>query len=459
MKAYYGSRISEHMTETPEGYLICLSVPIARIGSQKYLKSELGIEDSAPDKLINVGRTEDEVFSQATLASFEGKPVTDDHPPESVNPQNIMAYDCGHVQNVRRGVGGDSDLLIADLFITNSRLIDAIKSGRREVSCGYDCEYVQDEDGKIYQRAIRGNHVAVVDNGRAGHRVAIKDSSPKLDNSHYERGKKTMAKKDTSLFARLFSRAVRDMEPEEIEDAIEEMAATAAGQGEIPVDAEPEMGVTEPVATDAEQMMPQIMDALQRINDRLDLLEGANQQPKVDADPMAQLENELSGKVDAEPAPVAPIENEGDIPTDEDPEAALTVPAEEIETDAEEVIEEEETIPMSGDCEAPVAPASSLPKNPIKGADKAAALYAIQAIKPVIASLPKYQRKAASDKAVAEIRKMMGKTAKARSNSYIGITQTMANAAKGKAKDSAANAEQLGAQIMASRNPHYNKNK
>lgn len=173
MRAYYGSRISENMTQTPEGFLICLNVPIARTGSQQYLASELEIDDEHPDKIYTVYRTEDEVFSAATIASFEGKPTTDDHPPVAVTPDTIAAFDCGHAQNVRRGTGADSDLLIADLFITSKPLIDAIRGGRREVSCGYDCEYATTPEGQIYQRNIRGNHIAVVAAGRAGHRVCI----------------------------------------------------------------------------------------------------------------------------------------------------------------------------------------------------------------------------------------------------------------------------------------------
>ena len=453
------------MTETPEGYLICLAVPIARIGTQKYLSSELGINDSEPDKLIKVQRIEDEVFSRATIASFEGKPVTNDHPSEQVDTQNIAAYDCGHVQNVRRGVGEDSDLLIADLFITNASLIEEIKNGKREVSCGYDCEYAQDADGNIYQRSIRGNHLAVVDNGRAGHRVAIKDASPKTNYSHYERGNVKMAKKfvesskENSLFARLFSRAVKDMEPEEIEDAIEEMAATAAGT--MPEDAEPEIGTeipaAAPVAGDEDPVMSQVLAMLTKLNEKLDAIGGV----KADAapapvDPMQQLEDELNGEVGA----AAPIENEGEVPADEDPEAALTVPAEEIETDEDVELGGEAETEMPMDCNAPVAEASTLPKNPIAGADKAAALYALNAIKPVIAALPSYQRKAASDKAVAEIRKLMGKTARARSNGYVGISNVMAQAAKGKkTADSKADKSKIGQDIMKSRNPHYKSDK
>ena len=44
MIAYYGSTISKHMTQTPEGFLICRDVPIARIGTQDYLARELGLD-------------------------------------------------------------------------------------------------------------------------------------------------------------------------------------------------------------------------------------------------------------------------------------------------------------------------------------------------------------------------------------------------------------------------------
>ena len=113
MRAYYGSRLSPNQTETPEGFLICLNVPIARTGTQTYLRSELGFEDD-PTGLVDVIRTEEEVFSAATIASFEGKPATEDHPPVEVTPDNISAYDRGHVQNVHRGTGEEGDLLIAD---------------------------------------------------------------------------------------------------------------------------------------------------------------------------------------------------------------------------------------------------------------------------------------------------------------------------------------------------------
>lgn len=175
MRAYYGSRFSPNKTATPEGFLICHNVPIARTGWYEYLGDEIGVADMS-GKVVKVYRSPEEVFSPAAMASFEGKILTDEHPPDLVNPDNATRYAKGAIQNVRQGSGVDSDLLLADLVVYDQQLIDEIQEGKREVSCGYDCIYVDAGDGTYQQQQICGNHVAVVKNGRAGDRVAIKDS-------------------------------------------------------------------------------------------------------------------------------------------------------------------------------------------------------------------------------------------------------------------------------------------
>ena len=167
---YYGTRLSENISRRdPEGYLLCLNVPVARTGTQEYLPSELGLPETGG--MIPVFRPEEEVFSPETVASFEGMPVTNDHPPEGVDISNIRTLQKGHAHNVRRGRGEASDLLLADLIITDPVLITAIlEEGKREISCGYTYELCE-ENGQYIQRKIRGNHVAVVDAGRAGSRV------------------------------------------------------------------------------------------------------------------------------------------------------------------------------------------------------------------------------------------------------------------------------------------------
>ena len=444
MRVFYGSRLSENMSLTPEGYLICLNVPIARTGSQQYLRHELGLQDGDTNSIVDVLRTESEVFADATIASFEGKPVTDDHPPVSVTAENIVAYGNGHAQNIRRGIGEESDLLLADLVITAPKLIQEIQNGRREISCGYDCEYMQDEQGRIYQGSIRGNHVAVVPAGRAGHRVAIKDSdeSKHLDNK--ERGKTKMANTKTnhSFLARLFSRAVKDMEPDEVAEAVDEMqqAATAADntQPAAPAPASTD-GNTQQQAGDNDPMT-KLLDAITSLGQKIDSALAAkpqDQEPEkkpADTDPLAALVAEIA-------------ENAAETPADQ--EASATIPADELH-------DEDGTQDEDG----PVAAANTLPENPIPGADHAAALAAINAIKPIIASLPENQRRAASDRAAAEIRKMIGKDSKPAANGYAGIVGTMTQAAKSRAKDSKPKKMDdgtIGRNIMASRNPHYKK--
>ena len=84
--------------ESTEGYLICRGVPVARSGTQLYLPAELGLPPGTVPDPVPVYRPEGEVFSPACMASFEGKPVTEDHPdlPEGVSAENIRLYQKGH---------------------------------------------------------------------------------------------------------------------------------------------------------------------------------------------------------------------------------------------------------------------------------------------------------------------------------------------------------------------------
>lgn len=228
--AYYGSQISPHLVDTPEGYLICKDVPIARTGPQDYLARELML-DGDPDRLITVQRHPEDVFEEATLASFEGKPICDGHPPENVGPENYAAYTKGHVQNVRR----DGDYIVADLYINDANLANEVRNNvKREVSCGYLCNYVPDGAG-YKQSRIRGNHVAVVPKGRAGAAVAIKDATPEV-----EKGRNNHMSEFWKSVLTAFGMAAKDASPEELDTMVETTAAALdAEPAEKAPDAEP----------------------------------------------------------------------------------------------------------------------------------------------------------------------------------------------------------------------------
>ena len=263
MIAYYGTQLSPHMDETPEGYLICRDVPIARTGEMTYLASELGLE--GPDRPVTVYRDPADVFHPDALASFEGKDVTSGHPAESVGPVNHAAYSRGHVQHVRR----EGSFVVADLLVKDASLISDIKNGVvREMSCGYNCVYTPLPDGRYRQTDIRGNHVAVVPRGRAGHEVAIKDSAATAG-----KGSKTMSK-FTEAILKAFGMAAQEAEtPEEVEALLPTAAAA--------LDAEPAGGSTP--GQDAATAVPAADSALSGLEGKLDkvisLLEAKDSRP------------------------------------------------------------------------------------------------------------------------------------------------------------------------------------
>ncbi|MGJ0580347.1 DUF2213 domain-containing protein [Xenorhabdus bovienii] len=183
MKYFFTTKLGETRYEMADGSLLCKDVPIARTGTQTYLPEEIDLEPDA-NGLVTVYRTEDEVFSPETMASFEGVAVTLEHPEDKdgnivfVNPSNFSELAHGHIQNVRRGEDDKTDLLVADVLIKRQEAIDAVKSGMTEVSCGYDAQYKQISPGKGKQYQITGNHLAIVDDGRAGSRCSIGDAAP-----------------------------------------------------------------------------------------------------------------------------------------------------------------------------------------------------------------------------------------------------------------------------------------
>ncbi|ACG60349.1 gp27 putative head protein [Iodobacter phage PhiPLPE] len=162
---------------TDEGFL---RVPghVARIGIQEYLGSELGFNHN---NIVRVYRPPYEVFSPESLASFDGSDVTIEHPDELVNSEN---YKYTSVGTVKAGASQDGDFVRCDLIVKDQQAIDSVMAGKVELSVGYTAIY-KDEAGitpegepyDLMQTCIRVNHVALVDNARAGPQAKIFDSS------------------------------------------------------------------------------------------------------------------------------------------------------------------------------------------------------------------------------------------------------------------------------------------
>ena len=167
MKILIKEKLSEHKSKTPEGYLICQDAILARTGTQEYLKSEIYDDFEGEDTIVQVERKPEQVFANETLASFEDKPITVEHPDENVNPDNYSELAVGHTRNIRKGTFNGQEVMIGDLVITDASVIEDIENGiRTELSCGYDCDITEGDHPE--QINIRGNHIALCEQGRAG---------------------------------------------------------------------------------------------------------------------------------------------------------------------------------------------------------------------------------------------------------------------------------------------------
>ncbi|MGU3523850.1 DUF2213 domain-containing protein [Enterobacteriaceae bacterium C23F] len=227
MKYFFETRLGETRYRLADGSLLCKDVPVARTGKQLYGAADL--PNLIPDAFgeIVVSRSPEHVFDPATLASFEGMSITVLHPEDEngnvqlVNPANWKELAVGHLQNVRRGTGDQSDLMIADIIIKDEYAIQMVEDGLRQVSCGYDAEYEQTEPGKAEQVEITGNHVALVPKGRAGNRCAIGDRD-------------TMANQKKSWWTRMRA-AIKTGDADTMNELVESAPASVTGdEGDLP---------------------------------------------------------------------------------------------------------------------------------------------------------------------------------------------------------------------------------
>lgn len=163
---------------TDDGYAVA-EVPVARTGLQDYAGWEVGRPDLPR---VTVYRPPETVFADSYLASMAHKPVTNDHPSEAVTADNWDGLAKGWTgETIRKDEA--NGLVYVPMMLADAKLIDAVESGKREVSCGYTCE-LEWVDGvtpdgapfQAIQKNARINHVAVVKRGRAGSACRIGDS-------------------------------------------------------------------------------------------------------------------------------------------------------------------------------------------------------------------------------------------------------------------------------------------
>jgi len=156
--------------------------PISKVGVFPYSGAQIGHPDLEPDKIYMVYRPESELSHEDTINSFKLLPFTDEHAMLGSEYDGLMPAEKKGVHGViGQDVYFESPYLKGNLKVFSEKMNDLIENGKKELSIGYRCMYdIQSGvfDGQAYdaiQRQIRGNHVALVEEGRSGPDVAVLD--------------------------------------------------------------------------------------------------------------------------------------------------------------------------------------------------------------------------------------------------------------------------------------------
>jgi len=248
---------------TPEGYLRC-DATVARTGILEYPQ---------PDgRVVREYRPPEEASDPKSLATFGGKAVTLEHPPEMLSAGNTRQYAVGFTGTE---VVYDQGFVRVVVTLTDQEVIDAVLRGDAvEVSAGYEVDLDPTPgvtpDGQQYdavQRNVRCNHVAVTRRGRAGPEVRLHlDNSQRrtmaqltLDNAVFEVPEAVAAAVTTHLRARR-----RDQEEEDkVESLLEELESRL----------ERMESCSEKMRKDQEGIQEQVAQILEALNQLLQRLE------------------------------------------------------------------------------------------------------------------------------------------------------------------------------------------
>ena len=162
------------------GYLHVSGNRITKATVNPYYGHEIpGWEEAGldPEKIYYGFRAPAEL--EKAVGTFAGVPLQLDHHPDSAEDPQKFA----RVGSIGTDVTWQTPYIVASICVWDADAIEAIESGRmKELSCAYryEPEFTPGEyEGARYDfvmRHIRGNHVALVEEGRAGPDVVVSDN-------------------------------------------------------------------------------------------------------------------------------------------------------------------------------------------------------------------------------------------------------------------------------------------
>lgn len=190
------------------GWMTIEDNPISKVGVFPYLGSQIGADDKS--KIYMVLRPQEELNDPETIESFKLTPFINEHPENLLgNIGSLVKTDNKRVEGViGEKVYFEFPYLRANLRVYSAQTLDSIEIGKEQVSAGYSCKWSKESgvfDGQAYeyvQRRIRGNHSALVVEGRSGPDVSVMDSMTfKLESKEQQMELEELAKALAALAA------------------------------------------------------------------------------------------------------------------------------------------------------------------------------------------------------------------------------------------------------------------
>lgn len=145
-----------------------------RDGVLEYLGSEIGMEPA--DKIFYVYRSPATIASAANLMA--GIPVIDEHVEPGSEPDEFTSKVESSALIDAFDDSTDSTLAIQNKLSIDPLMAEAIESGKRELSMGYEGRLVPHSKYDFEQRDLTPTHLAIVDAGRCGPGCRFIDRKP-----------------------------------------------------------------------------------------------------------------------------------------------------------------------------------------------------------------------------------------------------------------------------------------
>jgi len=224
-----GVSASDSSARAPDinGYIEVKDNPISRVGVFPYSGGSIGGD---PNRIYQVYRPAEELSDPKCIESFKLVPIINEH--------EMLGKDDGMTPAENKEIEGttgegiyfdeNDGFLKGNIKFYTERIKDVVDNVKKDISLGYRCSYEFVSgifDGIKYdaiQRDIRGNHLAIVTEGRMGKEVSVLDHKFTFDSAELKKMAKSELMKQRDEQIKKLSDTIASLDAMEEEVEIKE---------------------------------------------------------------------------------------------------------------------------------------------------------------------------------------------------------------------------------------------